>query len=113
MKAGPKILRIYATASGRRPFQEWFDSLKDYAAKARILVRLDRIRLGNPGDSKTLGEGVCELRMDSGPGYRVYFGQDADSIVILLCGGTKRTQTRDIAMAKKFWADYRSTQNGT
>lgn len=113
MTVGPKVLRIYATAGGRKPFQEWLDSLKDYSAKARILVRLDRVQVGNSGDSKAVGEGVHELRIDAGPGYRVYFGQDADSIVILLCGGTKGTQTRDIASAKRYWVDYRSTKHGT
>jgi putative addiction module killer protein len=92
MRGGPRILRIYSTVDGRKPFQEWLDSLKDYNAQARILVRLERVRLGNFGDWKPVGEGMCELRIDVGPGYRVYLGQDAESLVILLCGGSKATQ---------------------
>ena len=83
------------------------DSRQSWRAAGRDVAL--GVRLGNPGNSKAVGEGVYELRMDSGPGYRVYFGQAADSIVILLCAGTKGTQTRDIARAKRYWADYRST----
>ncbi len=106
-----KTLRIYSTSEGRKPFQEWIDSLRDYDARARILVRLDRVRLGSLGDWKSVGEDVQELRIDIGPGYRVYFGQDAKSIVILLCGGRKATQRRDIADAKRYWQNYRSRKD--
>ena len=87
----PRTLRIYSTSDGRRPFQEWIDSLRDYDAQARVFVRLERVRLGSLGDWKSVGEGVQELRIDAGPGYRLYFGRDGRSIVILLCGGTKAT----------------------
>src|SRR5579863_9663476 len=113
MADGPKELRIYSTADGKKPFQEWIESLKDGEAQARILVRLERVRLGNLGDWKSIGEGLCELRIDAGPGYRVYLGQDAGSVVILLCGGSKATQRGDIADAKRYWKDYRSRRNGT
>lgn len=82
--------------------------MNDYAAQARVLVRLERVRLGSLGDWKSVGEGVQELRIDAGPGYRVYFGQDGKWIVILLCGGKKATQRKDIADAKRYWQDYRS-----
>ena len=87
------------------------DSLNDYNAKSRVLLRMERVRLGSLGDWKSVGDGVHELRIDAGPGYRVYFGQDGKSIVILLCAGTKATQVRDIAKAKRYWQDYRSRKD--
>ena len=100
-------LREYLTETGRNPFREWLHSLRDQQARARIRVRLNRVRLGNLGDCKPVGEAVMELRMDFGPGYRVYFGQDGEVLVILLCGGDKRTQARDIATAQQYWRSYR------
>ncbi|TAJ24887.1 MAG: type II toxin-antitoxin system RelE/ParE family toxin, partial [Nitrospirae bacterium] len=94
-----------------RPFFDWFDAIRDEWAQARILVRLDRVRLGNLGDCASVGEGVKELRIDYGPGYRVYFGQVGATIVLLLCGGDKRTQTRDIRNAKAYWKDYKRRAN--
>ncbi len=76
-----------------------------------IKARLDRIELGNSGDCRHVGDGVNELRIDFGPGYRVYFGQEGDMIVLLLCGGAKRTQRSDIARAKAYWKDYRSRKD--
>ena len=102
-----KELREYQTEMGRNPFREWLHSLRDAEARARIRVRLNRVRLGNLGDCKPVGEGVMEFRLDFGPGYRVYFGQAGDVLVILLCGGDKRTQTRDIATAKQYWQSYK------
>lgn len=78
----------------------WFNRLRDENAKARINVRIRRLSLGNLGDVKTVGDGVRELRIDYGPGYRVYFVQRGDTLVILLCGGDKRTQEKDIRTAK-------------
>jgi len=78
---------------------DWFGRLRDGRAKARILVRIRRLSLGNPGDVKPVGGGVSEMRIDHGPGYRVYFVRRGDVIVVLLCGGDKRTQDRDIARA--------------
>lgn len=100
-------LREYLTETGQNPFRKWLHSLRDLQARARIRVRLNRVRLGNPGDCKPVGDGVMELRMDFGPGYRVYWGQDGDVLVILLCGGDKSTQTRDIATAKQYWQSYK------
>jgi putative addiction module killer protein len=82
-------------------------SLRDIKTRAKIRVRLDRISLGNFGDCHGVGEGVQELRLDYGPGYRIYFGQKGTSIVILLCGGDKSTQTKDIKTAKRYWNEYR------
>ena len=80
-------------------YAKWFSSLRDRHAKARIDIRIRRLSLGNPGDVKAVGEGVSELRIDYGPGYRVYFVQRGQTVVILLAGGDKRTQDSDIKAA--------------
>ncbi len=80
-------------------FAAWFAGLKDRAARARITACIRRLSLGNPGDVKPVGQGVSEMRIDYGPGYRVYFVQRGETLVILLCGGDKRDQSRDIARA--------------
>ena len=80
-------------------YAEWIDNLRDLQGRARILVRVERLAFGNPGDVKAISGGVSELRVHFGPGYRVYFSQRGDDIVILLAGGDKRTQTRDIQTA--------------
>ncbi len=84
-------------------FDKWFSGLKDIQARQRINIRIRRVSLGNFGDVKSVGEGVSELRIDYGPGYRVYLVQRGD--VILLCGGDKRTQARDIKSAKQLAAE--------
>lgn len=108
MEARPKELRIYVTTAGREPFSDWLKSLRDQRARAKIRVRLDRVSLGNFGDCHAVGDGVQELRIDYGPGYRVYFGQEETTIVLLLCGGNKHTQSKDIETAKRYWGEYRS-----
>lgn len=80
-------------------FDAWFSGLRDRQAKARIAARIDRLSLGNPGDVKAVGSGVSEMRIDHGPGYRVYFTQRGPIIIVILCGGDKRTQTADIKQA--------------
>ena len=80
-------------------FAEWLDGLHDIRARARILVRIERLASGNPGDVKAVGEGVSELRIDYGPGYRVYYKKQGRKVVILLAGGDKSTQTKDIKTA--------------
>ncbi len=106
MQASAIEVLEYLTEDGRNPFRDWLEALKDTEARARIRVRINRIRLGNFGDSKSVGSGVNELRIPHGPGYRVYFGRHGGQVVILLCGGDKRTQARDIEMAHVAWADY-------
>src|SRR5262245_59178762 len=106
MNTQPKEVKLYRTSDGHCPFEEWLARLKDNEAEMRIDIRLGRLQRGNPGDVKAVGEGVSELRVDYGPGYRVYFGQVGATLVILLCAGSKRTQTADIKRAKKYWADY-------
>jgi len=80
-------------------FVRWLDGLNDIRARARILVRIERLSEGNPGDVKLIGEGVSEMRIDYGPGYRVYYKQQGNTIIVLLVGGDKRTQSKDIKKA--------------
>jgi putative addiction module killer protein len=108
VEAVPLQVEVYQTDDDRSPFSEWLRSLRDRAAAARVRVRLTRLRLGNFGDTNSLGGGLHELRLDYGPGYRIYFGQTGDRVVLLLCGGTKRNQSQDIEQARSFWSDYRS-----
>lgn len=89
-----------------RIYADWIANLRDINAVARIDVRIRRLSLGNAGDSKSVGDGVFELRIDYGPGYRVYFSRHGDRIVLLLCGGDKRTQDLDIKAAKKIAKEH-------
>ena len=106
MESRRRRVEFYQTAKGLKPFQEWLDGLKDREGRARITVKVDRISLGNFGGAKSLGGALHELKIDFGPGYRVYFADVASAIVLLLCGGDKSTQVRDIELAKEFLADY-------
>lgn len=92
-------IRHYLTASGRDPYQEWLDRLKDLTGRVAIQRRVDRVATGNFGEYKFLQEGVWELKIDVGPGYRVYYAQERTTVVLLLCGGSKRTQAVDIKTA--------------
>jgi putative addiction module killer protein len=87
-------------------FTDWLSELRDDKAVARIEVRIRRLSLGNPGDAKSVGEGVNELRIDYGPGYRVYYKRHGDVIIILLCGGNKSTQHKDIERAKQLAKEF-------
>lgn len=107
MEARERQILYYETEDGRQPFREWFVSLKDIETRNKIRVRIDRISLGNFGYCKSVGEGVLELKIDFGPGFRVYFGQVKDELVLLLIGGDKKSQKRDIETAHNYWADYR------
>ena len=103
---------IYSTSNGKSPFYDWQNKLNENT-RAIIRTRLDRIRLGNFGDSKIIkgGEGVWELRIDFGPGYRIYFGKKGATVVVLLVGGDKGSQDRDIAKAKRYWLECRELSN--
>jgi putative addiction module killer protein len=101
LEATPRDILICQDESGREPFTEWLDSL-DVQTRARVRVRIDRLEDGLFGDVKPIGEGISELRLDFGPGYRVYFGQVGDRIHLLL-GGSKQGQNANIRLAKKFW----------
>jgi putative addiction module killer protein len=111
MEVQPREIRNYLTVDGKNIFDEWLDSLRNRRAKAKIRTRLDRVEDGNSGDCKSVGEGVFELRIDYGPDYRIYFGQEGITIIILLCGGDKTTQKQDIDKAQEYWKDYRSRDN--
>jgi putative addiction module killer protein len=87
-------------------FLKWRTRLKDDRARALIASRLDRLAFGNPGEVKSVGSGVSELRIDYGPGYRIYFARRGKTVIILLCGGDKRTQAKDIETAKRLAADW-------
>lgn len=102
-------LEKYVTGMGDCPFDEWFRSL-DAQTRARINARLNRLRLGNFGDFKSVGTGVYELRLFFGPGYRVYYGLAGKQVVLLLAGGTKKQQNKDIKAAQQFWAEYLNEQ---
>ena len=96
----------YLDHSGSSPFAAWFQTL-DAAAAAKVTAAVRRLELGNFSSVKGVGAGVFEYRIDFGPGYRIYFGKDGDAVVILLGGGTKKRQDRDIALAHERWADYK------
>lgn len=100
-------LRRYQTASGRDVLGDWLAGLKDARTKAKILARIDRLSVGNFGDCKSLRNGVFELRIDWGPGFRVYYATVGRSCVLLLCGGDKRKQAADIRRAVEYLKDYR------
>ena len=103
-------IEIYQESSGKCPFLNWQNALSK-EARALVTTRLTRIRVGNFGDCKSF-EGIHELRIHYGPGYRIYFGKKSRTIVILLCGGDKSTQKKDIKKAKIFWQDYLCVQKG-
>ena len=104
-------IREYLTTEGDSPFGDWFAALDPHAA-AKVSVSLVRIAQGNLSNVKGVGAGVLEFRLDFGPGYRVYFGRDGDTLVILLAGGTKRRQPHDIAAAQARWRDYKARKKG-
>lgn len=93
-------------------FSAWLKGLRDPKTRARIIVRLKRLLDGNAGDAKPIGGGLSELRLDFGPGYRVYFGQHGDALIILLAGGDKRSQDKDIKKAHALWAAWKEEQDG-
>ena len=104
-------VRNYITPEGRNPFRQWLTQLRDKRTRANIQRRIARLQEGNFGDCKRLGSDLYELRIDYGPGYRIYFGTLTSHIVILLCGGQKGTQRRDIARARNYWNEIRSMDN--
>jgi len=101
-----KTVVTYKTESGKVPFKAWLIGLRDRKTRQRILNRLSRVESGHYGDHKSVGDGVTELRFFFGAGYRVYFGEDGDTIVILLTGGDKSSQSKDIRRAKAYWKEY-------
>jgi len=107
MENREKTILIYVKEDGKMPFSDWLESLRDRKARAIIRTRINRIRLGNLGDCKSVGEGVSELRVNFAAGYRVYFAQQGNMVIILLHGGDKSSQQKDIKQAKLYWQDYK------
>ena len=100
-------VQIFKTAQGRLPFRQWLDNLSDLKARVAIELRIERLGLGNFGQCKSLGGGLFELKIDIGPGYRVYFGKVGKAIVLLLCAGDKKSQPKDIAKAREYLESYK------
>ena len=102
-------IQIYRDENGNEPFEQWLFSIRNNPTLARIDNRLKRVRLGLLGDYRLIGEGVSELRLDFGPGYRIYFGRILSERILLLTGGDKNSQRRDIAAAKRYWKDFKES----
>ena len=100
-------IKLLETDEGKVPFEEWYDSLRDKITKVRVRRRLDCIELGNFGDTSSVGEGIFELRLHFGSGYRVYFARVGNTIIVLVGGGDKSSQKKDIAQAKALWRQYK------
>ena len=106
----PRELQIYRDPNDQEPFTEWLKTLRDKRTRKRIQNYIARIESGNLGDHKSVGDGVFELRLDFGPGYRIYFREVDNTIILLLCGGDKSSQDRDIEQAKAYWQEYKESQ---
>ena len=102
----PVEIRHYLTSAGTDPYQRWLDELKDLRGRVTIQRRIDRIANGNFGDHRFCRDGVWELRIQFGSGYRVYYGREGETVVVLLGGGSKRTQSTDIKKVVRYWLDY-------
>lgn len=102
----------YTDERGKNAFDDWLSSL-DNQSFNKVFAAIVRMEQGNLGDAKSVGDGVLERRLHSGPGYRLYFGRDGEELVLLLVGGTKRGQNRDIAAAQKLWREYKQKKKGT
>ena len=109
--AQPRTLQYYRTPTGRAPFNEWLKGIPDRTTRNRIEARLDYLKAGNFGDCEAIGDGIFELRLHFGAGYRIYFGQVGNTVVLLLCGGDKSRQHRDIQRAKTYWKEYKETHS--
>ena len=104
-------VKIYQDEKGKEPFSNWFNSLRGDQTRARIDNKLGRVRLNNFGDSKALGDGLYELRLHFGPGYRLYYGKTKKSLIVLLTGSDKARQAKAIKKAKQYWQDYKTQNN--
>ena len=105
--AQPRTINFYQIPNGHEPFARWILSIRDTRARQRIQARLTSVRTSNLGDHRFVGDGVWELRLDVGPGYRIYYGEVDNTVFLLLCGGDKSSQRRDIDRAKNYWKEYK------
>ncbi len=103
----PREIHVYQTQNGREPFSEWLRSIRDQETQRRLRTRLAYLKTGNFGDFKSVGDGVFELRLHFRAGYRIYYSEVSNTIVLLLCGGDKSSQARDIEQAKRYWLQYK------
>ena len=106
-EVAPRKVEVYVTRDGKEPFQEWLDGLSDQRVRVLIDKTIAKVRLGNLGRHKAVGEGVQEIVLDYGPGYRIYFGEHGATLVILLCGSTKKRQEKAIKEARRYWKDWK------
>jgi len=106
-----KEIRFYQKPNGKEPFSEWFKSIKDIKIRAHLKNRFERVCVGNTGDCKAVGDGIFEIRIHYGPGYRVYFAEKGGYFILFLIGGTKNSQKKDIEKAKAYWADFQERMN--
>ncbi len=97
----------YTDERGKSPYAEWLADLRDARAKAKVIIQVDKMELGLFGDSQPIGDGLSELRVHYGPGYRVYYSKEGRQVYLLLCGGDKSTQAKDIKQAKSYWQDHK------
>jgi putative addiction module killer protein len=111
MEVKQRTIEIYEQVDGKQPYESWLSELKDPMSRARIRSRIDKVETGNFGDFRSVGDGVSELRFTFGAGFRIYYGLKGETIVILLIGGDKSSQEKDIEKAKEFWADYKEREN--
>lgn len=103
-------IEFYITPSGRNPFDDWFESIRETHTQSKILTRLARLKLGNFGDCKSVGDEIAELRIHYGPGIRIYYSKIGQKVILLLCGGDKGSQSRDIDKAKQYLKEYQSRE---
>ncbi len=106
-----KVVTYYETKEGKAPFLKWFTSVKNKGIQTVIDARIARVRLGNFGDSRSLGKNIYELRIHISPGIRIYYGLAGDKIVLLLSGGFKKSQSQDILKAREYWQEYNERKN--
>lgn len=104
-------IEIYKSRSGKSPFTDWIDGLKEIHTRAKVFTRLDRLKLGNFGDCKSIGNGIYELRLHYGPGIRIYYSKIGRKVVLLLCGGMKSSQKKDIEKAQKLLKDFKDRED--
>jgi putative addiction module killer protein len=109
----PKQIIVFRDGNGHEPFSDWLDGLRDAKGRRAVLQRIGRLEYGLYGDCKPVGEGVSELRIFLGAGYRVYFGEEDGRIVVLLCGGDKGSQEKDIKAAKAYWKEHKAHEQKT